>query len=196
MAGIEKIYSPTELWGHYRQNQSEFHNLLVLIAKHPNYGIYIYATCECGQFKVEVHADDIMIYDEEIFHEQDCIRTITHVYDEYLSDNVSSFLPDKDDEDDTSENSAEDEEIEIREEEIECLFEDMLIGLLGTLNLRNLDDEVVEDIREHTLEYMTRKHKIKIYRPMWLEDEDGEDFYEEYPYECMEFEDKDNPLYK
>ena len=27
-----------------------------------------------------------------------------------------------------------------------------------------------------------------------IEDEDGEEFYEEYPYECMEFE--DSPLYE
>lgn len=192
-AGIEKIFSPSEVWDYYRKNQSKFHNLLVLIAKYPNYGIYIYATCELGQFKVEVHADDVMVYEEEIYHERDCIRTITSVYDEYLTENVTNFLDEFDDEE---EQSSEDEEIEMREEEIETLFSDLFIGLIGSPNLSKLDEEIVEDIREHTMEYMARKHKIKIYRPMWLEDENGEDFYEEYPYECMEFEDSDNPIYK
>lgn len=26
--------------------------------------------------------------------------------------------------------------------------------------------------------------------------EDGDDFFEEYPYECMVFEDEDNPVYQ
>lgn len=193
MTGIDKIFSPGEVWGYYKNHRSEFHNLLVLIAKHPNYGICIYATCELGQFKVEVHADDVMIYDEEIYHEADCSKTISKVYDEYLTDNIINWLPkDKDD----KEKDTEDEEIELREEEIESLFSDLFDGLIDLTHLNSIDDKILEDIREHTMEYMARKHKIKIYRPMWLEDENGEDFYEEYPYECMVFDDADNPMYK
>mgnify|MGYP000833253049 CR=1 FL=1 len=37
---------------------------------------------------------------------------------------------------------------------------------------------------------------ISIYRPMYLEDADtGEDYFTEYPYDDMVFED-DNPIYK
>ena len=31
---------------------------------------------------------------------------------------------------------------------------------------------------------------------MILEDENGEEFFEEYPYDCMEFDDPDNPVYE
>ena len=58
-------------------------------------------------------------------------------------------------------------------------------------------DEICEDIKDHILEYLYRKHGISTRRPMVLEDtETGEDFFEEYPYEHMEFEDEDNPMYK
>lgn len=194
--GIDKIFSPSEVWQHYRSHQSEYHNLLVLIAKYPNYGIYIYATCEVGQFKVEVHADDVMVYEEEIYHEADCNKTISRIYDEYLNDNATSWLAEFQDDDDEDESCSEDEEIEMREDEIECLFTDLFVGLLGSVEFGNLDEKVIEDIREHTLEYMARKHNIDLYRPMYLEDENGEDFYEEHPYSHMVFEDEDNPIYK
>lgn len=56
-----------------------------------------------------------------------------------------------------------------------------------------INPEVIQDCKDHFLEYMYRKFGLTIRRPMILEDEDGEDFFEEYPYECMVFEDA--PLY-
>ena len=56
--------------------------------------------------------------------------------------------------------------------------------------------EVYDDLKEHFLEYMARKWGLVIHRPMFLEDENGEEFYEDYPYDCIEFEDEDNPIYK
>ena len=198
MAGIKKIFEPSELWGYYMKNQSEFQNLLVLIASHDNYGLEIFATRSLGQFKVEVHGDDVLLYEEDIVSAHDCNRTISRIYDEYLTDNVTSMLPDaEEDDEDDEEVDSNAEEIELREEELECLFNDLFIGILGTQNLNKLDDKVVEDIREHMLEYMARKHMIEIYRPMYLEDENGgEDFFVEYPYPFMVFEDEDNPMYK
>jgi hypothetical protein len=43
---------------------------------------------------------------------------------------------------------------------------------------------------------MARKWGLMIRRPMFLEDEAGEEFFEEFPYDCIEFEDEDNPIYK
>ena len=33
------------------------------------------------------------------------------------------------------------------------------------------------------------EHGISVFRPMMLEDEDGEEFYDEYPYDLLTFED-------
>ena len=51
---------------------------------------------------------------------------------------------------------------------------------------------MVEDVKEHLLEYFYRKHGLSVYRPMELEDDEGV-FIEDYPYECMEFD--PNPMY-
>ena len=57
---------------------------------------------------------------------------------------------------------------------------------------KKLIEDVIEDCKEHFLEYMYRKHHLDIYRPMELEDDDGV-FFKEYPYEYIEF--SDAPLY-
>lgn len=56
--------------------------------------------------------------------------------------------------------------------------------------------EIAEDVLDHMCEYLYRKYGISARRPMILEDENGEEFFEEYPYECMEFDDPDNPVYE
>ena len=90
----------------------------------------------------------------------------------------------------------------IAERELE--LDDAFTMLLDTLIEEDLGlffgaeaDEILEDIKDHTLEYLYRKHGISVRRPMVLEDEEtNEDFFEEYPYDSMVFEDEDNPLYK
>ena len=64
--------------------------------------------------------------------------------------------------------------------------------------LPDTDEDIIataaDDIKEHVLEYIARKHRLPIYRPMYLEGEDGKDFYSEYPYEEMIFD--YNPIYE
>ena len=69
-----------------------------------------------------------------------------------------------------------------------------MIDILGDSYFEDDIDDAIVDVKEHMLEYMARKPGLLIYRPMYLEDEDGKDFYSEYPYEEMIFEDC-NPIY-
>ena len=71
----------------------------------------------------------------------------------------------------------------------------MLFDLLDKSVAEDVIEEIADDVKEHTLEYIARRHGLPIYRPMYLEDEDGKDFYSEYPYEEMIFEDY-NPIYE
>ena len=96
-----------------------------------------------------------------------------------------------------------DEEIEWEIERSEGALDEAVEYFISSI----LDDEhsvfgdvpipeyVIKDCKEHFLEYLYRKHKFNIRRPMVLEDESGEDFYEEYPYPCLVFEDESNPIY-
>ena len=86
----------------------------------------------------------------------------------------------------------------MREEELDSLIWDFVMGVFGGDTYTDFDctGEVLDDLKDHFLEYMYRKHGFDIYRPMVLEDEDGTEFFEEYPYEHMVFDDEDNPMYK
>ena len=98
---------------------------------------------------------------------------------------------------DESEEEYDDEQmlIDEREEEIDAAVRD-LVNIVSVTGCYNLTDEAVDDLKDHFLEYMHRKLGISIYRPMYLEDADtGEDYFTEYPYDDMVFED-DNPIYK
>ena len=94
----------------------------------------------------------------------------------------------------SADSDIEKEIIEEREDEITVLFQNLLFDLLVDTANEDIINDIVEDVKEHTLEYIARKHGMPIYRPMYLEGEDGTDFYSEYPYEEMIFEDC-NPIY-
>lgn len=88
--------------------------------------------------------------------------------------------------------------IEDREKEIDDSFQDFMYTVLEFDLEKVLDnpEEIYEDCKEHFLEYIARKWGLAIRRPMILEDDNGDEFFEEYPYDCMEFDDEDNPIYK
>ena len=55
-----------------------------------------------------------------------------------------------------------------------------------------LDDDEIEEIKDHFCEYLWKKYKLHIYRPMWLEDENGEEFFSNYPYEVMIYDEEES----
>lgn len=85
-----------------------------------------------------------------------------------------------------------------RESELDCavweLLETVLQGVYCDDCCEDFDD-MLDDLKEHFLEYMARKHDLPVYRPMILEYDDGTEELSEYPYEEMEFDDPDNPIY-
>lgn len=125
----------------------------------------------------------------------ECERSVLHLYQCYLRDH-------KDEED--SEEDCDDtpefceDEISEREEWLDQAVMDFLEAVIGDdFQMYEPDalGDLVEDCKDHFLEYLARKHSVPVFRPMLLEDEDGNDYYSEYPYEEMEFEDEDNPIY-
>ncbi len=164
------------------------------IAENDEFGISIYLTKDdIGVACIIVNADDSEIYAERIVNKKDATRTCNRIYDEYLTGKIIETLTDVIGDED--ENLY---EIEVREDELDTLTWDFIVGILGGEAYFDGDNfgEIIEDCKEHFIEYLTRKHGLSVYRPMVLEDENGEDFFEEYPYDCMEFDDEDNPIYQ
>ena len=189
----EIILQPEEVWDFFLKNKEICNSNLFEIASNKDNGITIYLSADSsGIGYISVDADSVEVYNQEITSREDSERTVRDIYDDYLTDNVIDILSY-----DENEQADKDEESEIaeREEELNIFVWDFLISVLGD-DTRIEDDNILEDMKDHFLEYMYRKHGLDIYRPMVLESEDGTEFFEEFPYKHIEFEDSNNPLYK
>lgn len=183
----------SEVWDYFQKHKTELEKSEHTIAENEEYGVEISITNEEGLPCFMVTADGYQYAEERAVSAKDCKETVETLYEDYLTD---KFVDNEEYE------SRLDQEDEIAERELE--LDDAFTMLLDTLIEEDLGlffgmeaDDVLEDLKDHTLEYLYRKHGISVRRPMVLEDEEtGEDFFEEYPYDSMVFEDEDNPLYK
>ena len=173
------------------------------IANCNDFGISVYMVANnASELRISVESDDTEIYDEAVINNVDCLKTCEKIYNDYLFCSMQSLL-DKLGVGDVviaQQKALEEvrqEEIQEREDDISEYIREFIAEMIGFNVHFDINDDVIEDIKEHFLEYMSRKHSIPIYRPMYLEDADtGDDYFTEYPYEDMVFEDTDNPLYK
>lgn len=192
------ILQPDEVWDYFVEHEEECDQCMFEIASCSEYGTTVYLSrSSTGVGCISVEADDQEIYNEGIIDAEDAKKVVQKVYDDYLTDKVIEILSDFEPQGDDTLQDQEDE-IEMREEELDNLVWDFVTGVLGGDTYVDFDyaGEVFDDLKDHFLEYMYRKHGLDIYRPMVLEDEDGTEFFEEYPYEHMVFDDEDNPIYK
>lgn len=192
----EIIIEPRGLWDYLQEQdkKGQLDGIMYEIAKNDEYGMSVYVSKDdkC-RYCITVEADDTEVYSDFIY-EDDAEEICSKVYDDYLTDRVIEIITGL--EEDSA--LAQIDEIEMREEELTEDVTSFIMDVLGgDTYFDGVDfDEIVDDCKEHFLEYMARKHGLAVYRPMVLEDENGEDFFEEYPYECMEFEDENNPIYQ
>ena len=192
------ILQPDEVWDYFVEHEEECDECMFEIASCSEYGTAVYLSRSSKGFGcITVEADDQEVYNEEVIDAEDTKKTVQMVYDDYLTDKVIEILSDFEPQEDDTLQDQEDE-IAMREEELDNLIWDFVMGVFGGETYADFDctGEVLDDLKDHFLEYMYRKHGFDIYRPMVLEDEDGTEFFEEFPYEYMEFDDEDNPMYK
>ena len=184
------IVEPYDLWDYYERNKDEFYTTMHEVAGNYDYGIKIYVTRDGNKPQIVVEADDEEICREEIVSKQDFKETGEKIYENYLTPKAIDNIG-------LGEFIVEDDEYEFIDdiiEEREAELDDAVYQLVDTVSSCYLSNDILDDLKEHFLEYMARKWGIDIYRPMVLEDENGNDFFEEYPYECMIFDDEDNPI--
>ena len=191
----EQIIIPAEdVWKTAQSEWAQLRTHLKKIAENPEFGVVIYLTVDSELAQIVVYIDDNEFYSEQYVSELDCKTTARKIYDEYLGEKVlNKFLGEEEDDEelDDEEYTRYEEESEIDEREAEIY--EAVVSFLSTILETDIDsfvddaDLIYEDCAEHFLEYLSRKWGFEIRRPMYLEDENGEEFYEEYPYECMEF---------
>lgn len=192
------IIDACDVWNYFKQHKDELRTSVHIIAENEEYGISITLTEENGTPLFEVTADDYQCEEERVFTETECLNVAKRLYDEYLTGEFVKECAD--------DSSLLEQEDMISERETE--LDDAIIQLLDAvieddsicvLQSNGIDlDDLCDDLKDHILEYLARKHKLAscIRRPMIMEDEDENEFFEEYPYECMIYEDEENPIYK
>lgn len=185
-----------DMWDYFKKHKEELGKTAHVVAENDEYGVIITVTAEHDMPFFVVTADDYQYEEESAVSAEDCIKIVTELYDTYLTD---KFLNAESD-------SLLEQEDMISERETE--LDDAIILLLDAiveddstmvLQSNGTDlDELCEDLKDHILEYLARKYDMtSIRRPMILEDDEtDEEFFTEYPYECMVYEDEDNSTYK
>ena len=186
----------SELWDYCEENEDTLLTAQHMIAENPDYGMSVWITCESGSPEIIVESDDIEIYREEILNEKDAKRTADRIYEEYLSIKAIETVTEAED-DGTVYVDDEDEDNQVlineREDDLDAAVMEF-VNIVSDTGCYNIKDEVLDDLKEHFLEYMHKTWGIGIYRPMYLEDVDtGEEYFTEYPYEDMVFDDEDDP---
>ena len=195
---VEIKLQPEEVWPVFQRDKERLKHDMDLIASNMEYGVEIYLTEQDGYPSISVLVDDMECCCDLGINESDCKRTVSDIYDDYLTNRIIETLGARENEcvEDFTEAEMEDL-IDERENELTDLVFDFIRAVLDTDPEDYVEDAdaLCADCVDHFLEYLHRKWNLPIYRPMFLEDESGEEFFEEFPYDSMEFEDGDNPIY-
>lgn len=194
------IVRAIDVWGYFQKNKTSLEKTEYTIAENEEFGVVISLSSENGNPCFVVTADDYQYAEERATSENECQTIVNKLYESYLTGNfLNDDIPDEEDSETESLLDQKDM-ISEREEELDVAVIAFLeIVIEGDISefLGEETDEVCEDVKDHILEYLYRKHGISPRRPMVLEDEETkEDFFEEYPYGSMVFDYENNPVYK
>ena len=197
MPGTRVYVQPCDLWGYFEDNFEALCCEFEIAAENQDVDIYICFGADEDDRTLYIQAwigDDL---DDEITVETDVAAeaALAEMYRRYLSDDA---YDDDEYKDDNYTLTPKDIAIE-RERELNDALEDFIRVVSPTDATKMMTstegDKAFKDIKEHFLEYLYRKHKVNIFRPMLMDYGDGCPEYEEYPYDNMEFDDETNPIY-
>lgn len=165
---------PDEVWGYIEENKEALESSDEEIAYDTKTGCALYLGVTNGVPSITAVLD-VEEIDLAVLTADNVERVVQEFYDEYLYDEAPL----------TRTESTEDEDIKERKEELESLFEDLLINVFGDKDFTSDErKEVLEDILKYLADKFPERH---IYRPCYMVSETGEEVFEEYPYDKWDF---------
>lgn len=182
------ILEPSEVWGYFQRNAGKLQSSYHLIASNDEYGAEIYISADSyGEAQIIAELDGDRMETTVVSNAEECEKVCRSVYDDYLTPSAVSTATQAEDEIDR----ANEEEclIEAREQELDGATYDFLMVALDGEYQEDMD-AIIETAKERFLEFIAREMKLPVFRPMHLEDEDGEEFFSEYPYENIIYDDE------
>lgn len=181
------ILEPSEVWGYFQRNAGKLQSSYHLIASNDEYGAEIYVSADSyGDAQIIAELDGDRMETTVVSTAEECERVCHSVYDDYLTPSAVSSNVQVEDEESNKEN--EEFLIDVREQEIDNAVYNCLMEILESYD--DDMDALVETTKEYLCEFLARTCKLPVYRPMHLVDEDGEEFFSEYPYEDMIYDDE------
>lgn len=184
---IDIILEPSEVWDYFENNVGKLHSSYHLIASNDEYGAEIYITVNSyGKAQIIAELDGDRMETTTVFNAEECEKVCRSVYDDYLTPSAVSSATQV--EYDEGDRGNEEDLIEIRESELDDAVYNCLMEILESYD--DDMDALVETTKEYLCEFLARTCKLPVYRPMHLVDEDGEEFFSEYPYEDMIYDDE------
>lgn len=174
-------YEPEEVWDLF--NTSSFDLTVdeeIIAEDHGNHNdVVICITMVDGFYEIIAYGDADSVSERTfVFSESDCTKTVFGLYEKYFSQDA---YDDRDDE--------RDDDIAGRESDIDCATDDFLYVLLSNANgvssHKELREEIFEECKEFFLRFLYERFDIDIYRPSYLEDASGKEYYTDFPYKDL-----------
>lgn len=185
------LIEASDVWGYFINHKKELYDEMKMIADNHEYGIEVYLTISNDLPLIIVTADDEEVYGEPAATYYDCKAVVSDIYNNYLSNEVLNILANEEEGIDADEElETEEELIDKRKMElIDVAYIFLETAVPDICDVADDVDTLCENVVDHICEYLYKKYGISIYRPMYLEDEDGSDYFTKYPYPEMEMED-------
>ena len=192
MATARRIYiQPYELWSVFKSNALDLEQHSKICAEYDEQSVWFFNDDGIPCFVVFNAGEEIETFD--MFDEDDI--------DQYIMVLVAIGFDESEIKQDESEcgsdnsepgsesvavsDHEEQETIEAREDELDTIITNMVYDILGDdesgVSEADIDD-AAHLIKEVVCDILGKKYGMPVYRPMYLVDENGSKFFEEYPY--------------
>lgn len=182
---VDIIISPKDAWDRLAAMGNGV-NMLVATNNENGAKLFLTSMVEEDYPVAIVTVDGDLVYEQIVVNSEDCEETVSEVIDTIMYDLVTEV--------DGCDNDGTEDLVAEREAELaDAIYDFLNVAVLDT---SRVDAAVFEDCLEHFLEYIHLKHKLPVYRPMVIEYNDGSESFEEYPYDCLEFDDENSVVYK
>ena len=188
------VYKPEEVWDYFLDNcedmveKGEEHMIAESLDRSNR--IYITSSDDCTTAIIRVYDIDEDLVSEDLAGESECESTISKLYKDF-----GMYKKDKD----TKKSLFEEHKDEILDSEdnltdaVTYFIHEAVSATVPTCRLSTMKhdlgitDEEIEEAKNHFLEYLYIKLGIDLYRPMIVQFDDKEEFFE-HPYSHLELD--------
>jgi hypothetical protein len=195
--GVKIHIEPDKTWSFFKANPKRMNDEMVAVAENDETEYAVYLTDDGFRHPLFVVCKgDKQIYEEDATSAADCADTAKRLYAQHLfpvTQSKSGLHPIGNEDMWEAMHSADDIEPTEQEDTIYEREDELILALSDFLQVAlccpedvELDDmygsNIVTQILDGFCEYLSNEHCISIYRPTFLQGENGEDIYTEYPY--------------